>query len=97
MMTFWETVIRAFGPQNQKIKAMEEMSELIHAISRDLENETDPENIAEEMADTFIMLEQLLIIYDNWGDVYRFMRLKEERMRRKLEKGDKAHGLQTAT
>lgn len=86
MMTFWETVVRTNGPQKQKIKAMEEMAELIHAISRDLTNETDRENLAEEMADVSIMLEQLLIIYGNWEDVYRLRRLKEDRMRRRMER-----------
>lgn len=100
MMTFWETVVRTNGPQKQKIKAMEEMAELIHAISRDLTNETDRENLAEEMADVSIMLEQLLIIYGNWEDVYRLRRLKEDRMRRRMERMERAakggtDGLQT--
>ena len=53
-------VIRQFGGVTQKIHLMEECAELIAALTRNslaLEN-----NIEEETADVYIMLEQLSLI-----------------------------------
>ena len=38
---------------------MEELGELQQALARDLQGEADRANIAEEMADVYIMLSQL--------------------------------------
>ena len=53
--------IRKYGRGTQRDKAIEELSELIRALAR----ADDPENIAEEMADVRIMLDQLEIIFGN--------------------------------
>lgn len=58
-------VIETNGMEKQKIVAMEELSELIQAISKDLRGCPDLNNIAEEMADVYIMLHQLEIMYFN--------------------------------
>lgn len=92
-MTIWEKVIQAKGPRNQKIKAMEEMSELIQALSKDLTEKPNAENIAEEMADVAIMWLQLLLIYNNAEQVLRYLLLKQERLQHRLEKGGDAGGL----
>lgn len=55
--------IEYFGDKNQRIKAMEELSELIQAIARDL-NGLD-NNVEEELADVEIMIHQLRFIYDH--------------------------------
>ena len=55
------TAIRKYGRGPQRDKAIEELSELIRALARC----DDRENIAEEMADVMIMLDQLEIIFDN--------------------------------
>ena len=57
-MSIYQDAINHFGVEKQKMKAIEESSELIRAISRD-----DRENIIEEIADTRIMEKQLKIIY----------------------------------
>ena len=59
-----------YGSSMQEIKAMEELSELIQAVARVKmcnveERYTAHENLAEEMADVEIMMEQLKIIHDN--------------------------------
>lgn len=64
------------GPQRDK--AVEELSELIRALARC----DDPDNIAEEMADVRIMLDQLEIIFDNREAV----RIWELRKLRRLDK-----------
>ncbi len=53
--------IRKYGRGPQQMKAIEELSELIRALAR----ADDPENVAEEMADVRIMLDQLEIIFGN--------------------------------
>lgn len=53
--------VRRYGRGPQRDKAIEELSELIRALARC----DDRENIAEEMADVMIMLDQLEIIFDN--------------------------------
>jgi NTP pyrophosphatase (non-canonical NTP hydrolase) len=53
--------IARFGRGVQRDKAIEELSELIRALAR----ADDAENVAEEMADVRIMLDQLEIIFGN--------------------------------
>ena len=71
--------INSYGNASQKIKAIEEMGELIQAISKSL---LDGENnVEEEIADVEIMLTQLKIMYslndiENWRN-YKLNRLKE--------------------
>ena len=69
-----EAAIRHFGKGHQWAKAIEELSELIRALARS----DDAENIAEEMADVRIMLDQLEIIYGNHRQVrtYELQKLK---------------------
>lgn len=56
--------VYTYGKTAQLIMAMEEMSELVQALSKDIRGKTDIENIAEEIADVEIMLAQLKIIFD---------------------------------
>lgn len=62
------TAIEKYGPGAQRDKAIEELSELIRALAR----ADDPENVAEEMADVRIMLDQLEIIFRNRQKVARW-------------------------
>lgn len=54
-----KAIINHYGHTTQFNKAVEELSELIRALVRD-----DKDNLIEEMADVYIMLEQLLIMCD---------------------------------
>ena len=71
--------INSYGNASQKIKAIQEMGELIQAISKSLlDNEN---NVEEEIADVEIMLTQLKIMYnlsdvENWRN-YKLNRLKD--------------------
>lgn len=56
-----EKAIFTYGADHQKIKAIEELGELIQALSNGLIGRTH--NIEEEMADVFIMLCQLKKMY----------------------------------
>ncbi len=52
-------IIEFFREEHQKRKTIEELSELIIAITRN-----DKTNITEEIADTGIMIDQICKIYD---------------------------------
>jgi len=59
IMNIHERLLAKFGDDNQKLKAIEEMAELIQAIIKGT-------NVSEELADVQIMLDQLKIIYPQW-------------------------------
>ena len=63
--------MQKYGQSAQQFKAIEELSELIRALARC----DDPENIAEEMADVRIMLDQLELIFRNEEKLYRSIRM----------------------
>jgi NTP pyrophosphatase (non-canonical NTP hydrolase) len=59
----YQQLINKFGKDNQCIVAIEELSELQKEICKYLRGLGNIENLAEEIADVEIMLEQLKIIY----------------------------------
>lgn len=66
-----QNAIDTWGPRTQTVKAMEELAELIRALSRRLlsmwldtgDGNDALENVREEMADVSIMLNQLELIF----------------------------------
>ena len=58
-----EEILAHYGLDNQIHKALEELSELSCAILKNINKNAPKQNILEEMADVYIMLEQLKIIY----------------------------------
>ena len=71
----YEQIIKHYGTHNQRIKTIEELSELIQALSRN----DDIDNIAEEIADCYIMLEQLELIYNLKRKVGKYIEEKLDR------------------
>lgn len=63
-MTTLEKAIKMYGKDMQLNVAIEEFSELIKEICKNKRGRYNIENIIEEMADCYIMLEQLAIIFD---------------------------------
>jgi len=76
--------IRKYGRGPQQLKAIEELSELIRALAR----ADDAENIAEEMADVRIMLDQLEMIFGNGQKVARWELRKLQRLDRQVHAAD---------
>lgn len=74
-----DKAINTYGQAIQKVVAMEEMGELIQAISKDIRDL--PHNVEEEIADVEIMLTQLKIMYD-FGLVNK---IKEQKLKRLKE------------
>jgi len=76
--------IETYGFTNQKIKCLEEISELSKEISKDIQGIGDDEHIAEEIADCLIMIEQMQMIYKNRDKVQNYTEAKIERLQARL-------------
>ena len=72
-----EGAISLFGRDHQINKAIEELGELIVELSRHLNGADNDEKICGEMADAFVMLNQLELIF---GDVTEIEIAKLERL-----------------
>lgn len=82
-----EDIIKHYGKNHQEIKAIEEMSELIQALSKHLMQE-DPigatlENVKEEIADVKVMVDQLMIIYGE-DNIIETVKEKIERQKERM-------------
>lgn len=55
--------INYFGEKYQKVLLFEEMSELQKEVCKELRGKGDIPHIAEELADVYIMLQQMQLIY----------------------------------
>lgn len=94
-MTAWETAVcqravEAFGKEHQLIICMEEMAELTKELTKHLRGRDNLPQIAEEMADVEIMLEQLKFLFDLRGAVAdakeaKLIRLQEMSAKREKE------------
>ena len=78
-----QQAVSFYGAQQQEIIAVEELSELIQAISH--KRRGRDHNIAEEIADVEIMLEQLKQINSCRQAVEDFKIQKLERLRQSIE------------
>ena len=67
-------IIEHYGVAAQKVKAIEELSELQKEIAKDLIGQGNIEHVAEEIADVQIMLRQLQMIYGiDYSDLNKIM------------------------
>ena len=85
-MTTLERAIETYGKDMQLTVAVEEFSELIKEICKHKRGADNIDNIVEEMADCYIMLEQMEIIFgiDN-RDIGMFKYDKLCRLEKRLE------------
>lgn len=87
-MTTLEKAIETYGVDMQLTVAVEEFSELTKEICKAKRGENNLENIIEEMADCYIMLKQMEIIYDiEHGDIAEVVKCKIARLAKRLEEG----------
>jgi hypothetical protein len=63
-MTILERAVETYGKDMQLNVAIEEFSELIKEICKHKRGEDNLDNIIEEMADCYIMMEQMEIIFN---------------------------------
>ena len=88
-MTTLERAVEVYGKDMQLNVAIEEFSELIKEICKNKRGEDNLDNIIEEMADCYIMLMQLEIIFGIEEDVIVEMYHKKlDRLEKDLMKGN---------
>lgn len=86
-----KTTLLENGIEKQSIIAMEELSELQKAISKAARGKLDKENMAEEIADVYIIIMQMEMFYNiSVDDVEKWLTVKIDR----LENDLKARGVQ---
>ena len=83
----YKKAIDTYGPFNQTVIAMEEMSELIKELSKNYRGKQNKEAIAEEVSDVIIMMEQLCMIYSIKEEVEVWKRRKLDRLDKGLQNG----------
>ena len=85
-MSIEKEAIERYGKTIQTIVAIEEMSELTKELSKNLRGEDNHGAIVEEVADVYIMLHQLTIMYDiDINEIINVMNEKLERLKNRLE------------
>ena len=91
-MDILEKAIKHYGTKNQLAQSIEELAELIVAINkytRYPDKIETKQHITDEIADEFIMIDQLKIILDNKEYEIRCYRdYKLQRLNSRIEKGE---------
>lgn len=82
----YKNAISTFGESAQLIVALEECSELQKEITKILRNKGNLEHLAEEVADTEIMIEQIKLMFNFCDKVNDFKHQKVERLNKLLQK-----------
>ena len=74
------------GPRHQLLKAVEELSELGQVLCKVINGEQDLNHLAEEMADVYITMEQVRLIFDIDDRIRDQMDFKVRRLDDNLKK-----------
>ena len=80
-----QRALDTYGSAQQIAMVFEEMSELQKELCKYLRGKYSPANIAEEIADVEIMLEQMKMLFCCTDDVRNERRRKVERMKERLD------------
>lgn len=89
-MTILEKAIETYGKDMQLTVAVEELSELIKEICKNKRGSDNRNNIIEEMADCYIMLAQLEIIFGiESTEIYTRYNKKLNRLEKRLAERNK--------
>lgn len=80
--------VHHYGKEHQKKKAIEEMGELITALSREQDGRATAHDVITEIADVHLMIRQLMVIYgvDKCVDEYD---RKQRRLLRRMDRENK--------
>ena len=82
----YESALKKWGLEMQATVAIEEMSEVQKEICKMLRGNGNRENLAEEIADAKIMIEQISQIYNINASVEAWIDYKISKLKRKIEK-----------
>lgn len=83
-----KTIVEHYGTENQLGKAEEELDELIEQVVLAKENMASLEEIIDEIADVEVMINQLKIIFDCFGEVEERIDFKIKRQLKRMKKGE---------
>lgn len=86
-MEVLQRALDTYGSVLQIVMVFEEMSELQKELCKYLRGKYSPANIAEEIADVEIMLEQMKMLFCCADDVRNERRRKVERLKERLDNG----------
>lgn len=91
-MNIYEKALKTWGKEPQMLQVIEEMSELIKEILKNINRKKDNlDQLVEETADVEIMLEQLKCCYHIGAKVEEYKIEKLEKIRQRLEEWEKTH------
>lgn len=78
--------IAKYGAVNQTMVAIEEMSELTKELIKCIRGQKNRNHLVEEMADVYIMLDQIQIIYGiEFNEIIKVMEEKVKRLKRRMD------------
>ena len=84
-----QRIINHYGENHQLAKTVEELTELIHVIARRQQSgEWDKLTLYEELADVYVMLDQLKLIFtkEEAVSLHDFNRILQDEIRVKLKR-----------
>lgn len=81
----YREAIEKYGANHQMMMAIEEMSELTKELCKNMRGRNNRENIAEEIADVSIMIEQMKILFDCETSVCFYQDEKLQRLQKRIE------------
>lgn len=81
----YNKALSKWGAANQSVVAIEELSECQKEICKQLRGTGNMEHMAEEIADSIIMLEQLQMIFSIGNLVAQYMDAKIERLDARID------------
>ena len=90
--TLYQRALRVWGKDPQMLQVIEEMSELIKEILKNVNRKKDNiSEIVEETADVEIMLEQLKCCYDIKNEVEAYKAEKLKKIEERLNQWEQTH------
>lgn len=79
--------IEKYGETIQTFVAIEEMSELTKELTKHMRGESNKQALTEEVADVYIMIEQVMYMNDiSLNDVVEMMHEKLNRLKERMDK-----------
>ena len=83
-----EFILRHYSPEAQTVKAIEELAELQAELAKMLNKQGGHDTLVSEMADVYIMMTQLMVIFDIDTEEFDIeIDAKLDRQIRRIEEG----------
>ena len=83
--TIEQAAIDKYGKTLQMVVAIEELSELIKELTKNIRGKNNHDAIVEEIADVYIMLDQVMMMNDIWlNEVVEKMHEKLNRLKERM-------------